>query len=174
MARKRNSQTEPNVVEHNPQPVQSMPEVSEPPEHFKKLKTVVHKPNWRGRVSIYNPLYVPPGVRVSFRLAPSGPHSGADFASAKLEGWDPLPPEFATTDLDEAMAAQKVALLHYDVVDGLVRVGEHVVMYMLENDWYRKYYDDLRALSEMTKPPTINVLEDRSEELVASTKKGDV
>ena len=158
--------TEPKVVEHNPgaAPPELPVEVPEPPEAFKRLRAVVHKPNLRGRVSLYQPLFVPPGVRISFRLAPGiGTVSGSDFAMAKLEGWEPLPPELATNDPNEAIAKGKVGLLHFEVVDGLVRVAEHVVMYRLEEEVLRDYYEDLKRLSQMNRAPGVQVSEEAEE-----------
>lgn len=171
MARTRRNVTQPTVVEHNPQP--SVPQsvrAPEPPDGFKQIFTAAHRPNLRGRVSLYKPLFVPPGVKVALFLGPGTLAGNADFAAAKMNGWEPLPPELATTDVDTAKAEGKVGLLHFDVIDGLVRVGEHVVMVQLERDWYEKYYGDIRALMDAVASPNVTVYEDKVEELVAHTR----
>lgn len=157
---KRKNRLEVDVIEHQASPVSDAPPSPEPPESFKRiLQSIPHKRNTRGRVSPYNPLYVPNGVKLSFRLAPSpGSLDGvADFQAAKMEGWVPLPPELATTDEDDARANGKVALLAYEVIDGLVRVGPHVAMVILEKEWYDRYYKDLQEIESLLRYKSMGV-----------------
>lgn len=154
MSRRRKQQTEVEVYEAPAVPTEP-PEVPEPPESFKKFLTtaIPHKQNLRGRAFLYAPLYTPPGIKLQFRLRPGT----EDFAKAKLEGWVPLPPELATTDVDEAMASGKVALLHYEVIDDMVRVGDHVVVVKLEKEWMEQYYADLRDIESVLKYKALGV-----------------
>jgi len=154
MSRRKKQQTEVEVYEPPAAPAEP-PQVPEPPESFQKLLTtaIPHKRDLRGRAFLYSPLYTPPGIKLQFRLRPGT----EDFAKAKLEGWVPLPPELATTDVDEAMASGKVALLHYEVIDDMVRVGDHVVVVKLEKEWMEQYYADLREIESVLKYKALGV-----------------
>lgn len=147
--RKKEEKPEVQIIQN--EPPQGPPAVEEPPEAFQKLaQTFAHKRNTRGRVGLYTPLFVPKGVKIAFRLAPSGLHGSTDYKGALYEGYQPVPPELVTEDEQEARATGKIALLTYDVVDGLVRVGEHVLMWMPEKEWFDRYYANLAEIDSLT------------------------
>jgi hypothetical protein len=148
---------EPKPVVKNP------PESAELPPAFRG-QSFVHKPNYRGRVSAYQPLFVPPGVKVAFRLAPQpgNAESTTDYKAALMEGWVAVTPEQVTDDVDKAKAEGLIALLVYEEINGQVRVGPYVLMWRPYREWYREYMEDIeRILAHQT--PGVEVLEETNE-----------
>lgn len=140
------------------------------PEGFKKLfGAIKHKKANLGRGGVYQPVYVPKGVRVFFYLAPgASPEAAAEIKLAEANGIFPLPPELATTDIDDAIANGKVCLLHYEVIDNQVRVGHHVAMVRLYEEWFKTYMKQLKELESVLnyRRLGVEVSELRSEEQV--------
>lgn len=141
-----------------------------PPEGFKKLfGAIKHKKASLGRGGVYQPVYVPEGVRVFFYLAPgASPEAAAEIKLAEVNGIFPLPPELVTADIDDAIANGKVCLLHYEVIDNQVRVGHHVAMVRLHEEWFKTYMKQLREIESVLnyRRHGVEVSELRSEEQV--------
>ena len=66
--------------------------VDAPPPKFTRKGGTAFRGNTRGRLSLYEPLYVPNGVSIRFALAPRGLDGQKDFTEAKMNGCKPLSP----------------------------------------------------------------------------------
>jgi len=165
MARKKSETLDDVSVLGEPRPVvNDVAESDDLPKAFRS-SAFVHKPNTRGRVSPYQPLFVPPGVKVALRLAPQPGNTDAvaDYKAALMEGWRPVTPEQVTDDVDKAKADGLIAMLVYEEIDGQVRVGPYVVMWKPHREWYREYLEDIkRAMAQQT--PGVRVEEKTEEE----------
>jgi hypothetical protein len=154
MARRKFNTLETNNPVENPGPVVKEPVVpDELPAAFRG-QAVVHKPNQRGRFSAYQPLFIPPGVKVALRLAPQAGNAeaSADYKAAKMEGWAPATPDQVTDDVDKAKADGLIAMLTYDELNGQVRVGPYVLMWRPYREWYKDYIEGIEQAFEQQTP----------------------
>lgn len=155
-----------------PQAPTELPTQPAPDKFVEAYRAAVFRADTRGRVSPFEPLYLPKGIRLSFRLSGSDLQASQDYRDALFNGWVPLPRELATTDLEEAQREDKVCLLAFEEgADGTVRVGSHVVMFKTEEAYMERYLADLRRLQTQAETRA-EVYEDRSEEAEAAIEYG--
>lgn len=151
-----------------PQVPAELPAEPAPNKFVEAYQAAVFKADTRGRVSPFEPLYLPKGIRLSFRLSGGDLRGSQDYRDALFNGWVPLPKELVTTDLEEAQREDKVCLLAFEEgADGTVRVGPHVVMFKTEEAYMERYLADLKRLQSQAETRA-EVYEDRSEEAEAT------
>jgi hypothetical protein len=151
-------------------------EVEAPPPKFTRKGGTAFRGNTRGRLSLYEPLYVPNGVSVRFALAPHGLDGQKDFTEAKMNGWEPCTPEQVTSDYEKAARENIIALPIYEVSpEGYVQVGPHVLMWRPKAEALQGYLESVRGVLNYPTPEGVRVFENREEEAeaeVVSRKRG--
>jgi hypothetical protein len=142
--------------------------VEAPPPKFTRKGGTAFRGNPRGRLSLYEPLYVPPGVSIRFSLAPRGLDGQKDFTESKMNGWEPCTPEQVTNDYETAVRENIIALSLYEVSpEGYVQVGPHVLMWRPKAEVVQNYLESVRAALNYPTPEGVRVLENREEEAEA-------
>jgi len=152
-------------------------QVEAPPPKFTRKGGTAFRGNTRGRLSLYEPLYVPPGVSVRFTLAPHSLDGQKSFAEAKMNGWEPCTPEQVTGDYDTAVREGLIALSVYETSpEGYVQVGPHVLMWKPKSEVTQEYLESVRRALNYPTPEGVRVLENREEEaeaeVVSARKRG--
>jgi hypothetical protein len=149
--------------------------VDAPPPKFTRKGGTAFRGNTRGRLSLYEPLYVPNGVSIRFALAPHGLDGQKDFTGAKMNGWEPCTPEQVTNDYETAVRENIIALSVYDVSpEGYVQVGPHILMWRPKSEVVQEYLESVRTALNYPTPDGVRVFENREEEAeaeVVSTRK---
>jgi hypothetical protein len=156
--------------------------VEAPPPKFVRKGGTAFRGNTRGRLSLYEPLYVPNGVSIRFALAPRGLDGQKDFTEAKMNGWEPCTPDQVTSDYETAVRENVIALSVYEVSpEGYVQVGPHVLMWRPKSETLQEYLESVRTALNYPTPEGVRVLENREEEAEAEvvgtrrrSKKEDV
>ena len=156
--------------------------VDAPPPKFTRKGGTAFRGNTRGRLSLYEPLYVPNGVSIRFALAPHGLDGQKDFTEAKMDGWEPCTPEQVTNDYETAVRENIIALSVYNVSpEGYVQVGPHVLMWRPKSEVTQEYLESVRRALNYPTPEGVRVFENHEEEAEAEvvgtrkrSKKDDV
>jgi hypothetical protein len=151
--------------------------VNAPPPKFTRKGGTAFRGNTRGRLSLYEPLYVPNGVSIRFALAPHGLDGQKDFTEAKMNGWEPCTPDQVTNDYETAVRENIIALGVYDVsAEGYVQVGPHILMWRPKSEVTQEYLESVRAALNYPTPDGVRVFENREEEaeaeVVGTRKRG--
>jgi len=152
-------------------------EVEAPPPKFTRKGGTAFRGNTRGRLSLYEPLYVPNGVSIRFALAPHGLDGQKSFTEAKMNGWEPCTPDQVTNDYETAVRENIIALSVYDVSpEGYVQVGPHILMWKPKSEATQEYLDSVRRALNYPTPEGVRVFENREEEaeaeVVGTRKRG--
>jgi len=148
---------------------ETQPQVPEaPPPRFVRKGGTAFRGDNRGRIGLYQPLFVPKGVAIRFTLAPTSLEGNQDFTEARMNGWEPCTPDQVTRDYEEAVRENIIALAVYEEgPDGYVRVGPHVLMWKPKAEWEEQYKEDIARAMHMASPG-VHVMEDHEEELEAA------
>ncbi len=174
MARRKNTQPLDNVPTYEepaPPPEPVAPTGNAAPPHFRKGGGTAHKGDPRGKLDMYVPLYVPPGIAVAFYLAPGSPQGALSFQEAKMRGYVPATPELVTSDYDEAVKNQLICLPVYErSADGYVQVGPHVLMWRYTDEHEAEYNASLQRALSLNYASSVKVYEDEEEEIEAAIK----
>ncbi len=164
------------VIYHRPAEPPREVEVEAPPPKFVRKGGTAFRGNTRGRLSLYEPLYVPNGVSIRFALAPHSLDGQKDFTEAKMNGWEPCTREQVTTDYETAVRENIIALPVYEVSpEGYVQVGPHILMWRPKSETLKEYLESVRLALNYSAPKEVLVLENREEEAeteVVSKKRG--
>ncbi len=152
-------------------------EVEAPPPKFTRKGGTAFRGNTRGRLSLYEPLYVPGGVSIRFTLAPHSLDGQKDFTEAKMNGWEPCVPEQVTNDYETAVKENIIALSVYDTSpEGYVQVGPHILMWKPKSEATQEYLEAVRRALNYPTPEGVRVFENRDEEaeaeVVGTRKRG--
>jgi hypothetical protein len=169
------------IIYHRPAEPPREVEVEAPPPKFVRKGGTAFRGNARGRLSLYEPLYVPNGVAIRFALAPHSLDGQKDFTEAKMNGWEPCVPEQVTNDYEKAVRENIIALPVYEVSpEGYVQVGPHILMWRPKSETVQEYLESVRQVLNYPAPEEVLVLENREEEAEAEViprkrgKKEDV
>lgn len=150
--------------EYAKQPVpKGVGDVPDPPPLFQVDEGVyVHNPNLRGRVSAIEPLHAHPGIKLAFILPRhSDPATWHEYVN--LRKYKPLTPEQCTTDMEEALATDKVCFVDFTTTpEGFVQVGPYIPVWTPKRAWLEAYHADLRRIEEAGAPPGVKVEENQS------------
>jgi len=151
--------------------------VDAPPPKFTRKGGTAFRGNTRGRLSLYEPLYVPPGVAIRFSLSPHSLDGQKDFSEAKMNGWEPCTPDQVTNDYETAVRENIIALSVYEVSsEGYVQVGPHVLMWRPKSEVTQEYLESVRTALNYPTPDGVRVFENREEEaeaeVVGTRKRG--
>jgi hypothetical protein len=142
--------------------------VEAPPPKFVRKGGTAFRGNTRGRLGLYEPLYVPKGVAIRFSLAPKSLDGQKDFTEAKMQGWEPCTPDQVTNDYETAVRENIIALSVYEVSpEGYVQVGPHVLMWRPQAEFVRDYLEAVRTMLNYPAPDGVTVYENREEEAEA-------
>lgn len=168
MPRRKEQNGNPAVEYGNP-PVPTPPANEElPPSFAAQYKAVVERPNHRGRISAYEPLYCPPGVKLTLIVNPVSEGDRAAYLEMKMRGWMPLAANLCTDDEWKAKAEGLVAFPSFSEMNGSVVVGPYLVMWRPMKDFMEDYVRDVRRLTSATQGDGVQVLEDTSKSAEAS------
>jgi hypothetical protein len=151
--------------------------VDAPPPKFTRKGGTAFRGNTRGRLSLYEPLYVPNGVSIRFALAPHSLDGQKDFTEAKMNGWEPCTPEQVTNDYEAAVREGLIALSVYETSpEGYVQVGPHILMWRPKSEVVQEYLESVRTALNYPTPEGVRVFENREEEaeaeVVGTRKRG--
>jgi hypothetical protein len=139
--------------------------VEPPPPKFTRKGGTAFRGNTRGRVSLYEPLYVPNGVSIRFALSPHSLDGQKDFAEAKMAGWEPCTPDQVTNDYETAVRENIIALSVYETSpEGYVQVGPHILMWRPKSEALQEYLSSVRTALNYPTPEGVLVLENSEEE----------
>ncbi len=156
------------IIYHRPAEPPREVEVEAPPPKFVRKGGTAFRGNTRGRLSLYEPLYVPNGVSIRFTLVPHSLDGQKDFTEAKMNGWEPCTPEQVTSDYETAVRENIIALPVYEVSpEGYVQVGPHVLMWRPKSEALQEYLESVRSVLNYPAPKDVLVLENREEEAEA-------
>jgi len=151
--------------------------VDSPPPRFVRKGGTAFRGNSRGRLSLYEPLYVPSGVSIRFALAPNGLDGQKSFTEARMNGWEPCTPEQVTNDYETAVRENVIALSVYETSpQGYVQVGPHILMWRPKSEVTQEYLESVRSALNYPTPEEVRVFENREEEaeaeVVGTRKRG--
>lgn len=149
------------VIEYEIPKAPATPAAPELPDNFaSQYKAVVDKPNNRGRLLPYKPLFTPPGVVLRMVATPTSDTDKVHYKEMQMQGWMPLASNLATDDEWKAKAENLVAFPYFDDRDGIVHVGPYIVMWKPEKDYIESYLNDIRKLQAPTNVQNVQVVED--------------
>lgn len=135
------------------------------PNNFaSQYKAMVDKPNNRGRLLPYKPLFVPPGVALRMVAIPTSDADKVYYKETQMQGWMPLASNLATDDEWKARAENLVAFPYFDDRDGIVHVGPYIVMWKPEKDYMESYLNDIQRLQTPANIKSVEVVEDTFED----------
>jgi len=151
--------------------------VDSPPPKFVRKGGTAFRGNTRGRLSLYEPLYVPHGVSIRFALAPQSLDGKKDFTEARMNGWEPCVPEQVTSDYETAVRDNVIGLGVYEKSpEGYVQVGPHILMWRPKFEATQAYLESARKALNYSTPQDVRLFEDREEEaeaeIVSTRKRG--